>query len=395
MTHIPNPRVFCQLRLIALGALACLTTGGIYLPAAVAQDQASFSLGRPEVSGNEATYPVTLDFSVDANEELVFFSLDAASSAGELTADGTDFSAFSFTPSSPLLDDFEMIPGAEFGAGPLFSTVQFDSITASLSPGRYALGDLHVDFSGSGLLPGDRGAVSLAADDSVIGVESPGESATFRFIDADFQIGTATQPIDLIVADESDFSLTVSAGEEASASVPGSPVNILGGIRDVQLLFGEGSGAGVLTAAKADGEDVLALESSGAAIPKLQLDYGKNEELNSNFFGNGPDPFNGVLVDLALIDGTGELTVTLESDGVSNSYSKQVGAQSEIWFTFVNFPDVDLMNVDTVTVVLEGSEPESDFAIREIVLGIIPEPGTTYLIFAALAGLNLLVYRQR
>ncbi|MDC0936849.1 hypothetical protein OAS39_11235 [Pirellulales bacterium] len=347
-------------------------------------DAAVLTLGRPQITGNEASYSISLDFDTSAGEELVYFSLDVASSALELTAGGADFTRFSFTPASPPLDDFAMIPGAMFGADSLLSTAEFDTITTSLAPGAYSLGQLLVDFDGSGLTPGVGGAVSLAADDSVIGVETFGQPATFRFIDVEFQLSPATQPIDLIVADESDFLLSVVTGESASASVAGSPENILGGVRDVLLMFSDESGEGVLTAAKNDGEDVLNLVSSATAISELKLDYGLNEELNADFLGTAPEPFNAVIIDLAAIDGTGQLTVTLESDGVSNSFTRLIDSAGEIWFPFFNYPDVDLLAIDSVTVLLEGGERAADFALREIVLGVvIPEPGTAFLAFAA------------
>ncbi len=349
-------------------------------------DEASLILGRPQVAGSVATYPLTLDFSTDMAEELVFFSLDVSSSAAELTVSGTDYSVFSFSPASPLFDDFSLVPGTEFGPGMLASIVQYDTVTTSLTPGIYDLGKLSVDFTGSGLTSGDLSAISLDADDSVIGVETSGQPATFRFIDLDFLLPPVTQPIDSIVANESDFLLTIVSGNSDSTTVPGSPANILGGKRDVEVSFSQGFQNGLLATLKNDGEDVLDFVASAEAVGKLELTYGKIEELNADFLLSATDPFNAVIVDMASVDGSGSLIVELESNGIFNSLELTVDKEGEIAFPYASFPDVDLLAIDTVKVTLEGLELAADFSIRSIVLGqVIPEPRSMNLIlFAAI-----------
>ena len=144
---------------------------------------ATYTLGLPQVNGNTADYFVTLDFLADDGNEVVFFSVDVQSSHAQLTANGTDYSAFSFIPSLPLLANWS--PVVDFGVGPLKSATQLDTFADPLTSGFYLLGTLSVDFSGTTLSPGVEGAVAVEAPQSVIGVELPGNSASFQFVDVD------------------------------------------------------------------------------------------------------------------------------------------------------------------------------------------------------------------
>lgn len=183
-----------------------------------------------------------------------------------------------------------MIPGSGFGVGPLKSVVEYDTISSPIMPGIYELGLLSVDFSGSGLPVGDLQAVSLAATNSVLGVENPGDPPTFRFIDTTFVPPPEIFPIDNIVANESDFLLTALAGGVAAVDVMGSPQNILGGERAVRISFAPGSNNGLLVSAKIDNADVLDFVSSADSVGILELAYGQNVELNADFLGSGSAP---------------------------------------------------------------------------------------------------------
>ena len=147
----------------------------------------TYTLGPPTLSDTKASFELSLEFTADAGEQLVFFGVDVSSSSDSLTGAGTDFSAFSFTRASPLLDGWDSIPGSGFGVGLLKSVADFDTITDPLPPDDYVLGTLMVDFTSTGVAAGTRATVSINAFNSVIGVELPGQPQTFEFVDVDFQ----------------------------------------------------------------------------------------------------------------------------------------------------------------------------------------------------------------
>ena len=183
---------YSKLAIVCLTGLACSDV-------AVGQtDEALLRIDLPVVSGNLAEFPLSLRFNTKSGEEMVFFSLDVSESRDALTAAGTDYSRFSFTPASSLAG-FDPIRGTGFGVGPRASVVQFDTVTDPLPPGSYEFGVLGVDFDGTGLTVGDRftryfnhqshlSALALAGKDSVIGVEPPGDPSGFRFVNLEFQV---------------------------------------------------------------------------------------------------------------------------------------------------------------------------------------------------------------
>lgn len=142
---------------------------------------ASYELGTPTVTPTQAEFDVLLSFTADAGEQMVFFSLDVFGSDPLLTGGGTDFSGFSFTPASPLLDDWNLLQ--DFGAGPLLSTSAYDTVITPLAPGNHTLGVLTVDLSS--LAEGTPVTVSLDVSNSRIGVEPPGQPLLFMFVDTD------------------------------------------------------------------------------------------------------------------------------------------------------------------------------------------------------------------
>jgi len=150
---------------------------------------AVYTLGAAAISGTVAGFEVSLDFSAEGGNELVFFGLDVSSSDPLLTASGNDFSAFSFTPALPLLQDWRRIPGADFGPAPFLSVVEFETASAPLTAGNYVLGTLTVDLGAAGVSVGAPVFVSIEAFDSVIGVELPGQPATFEFVEVGFDPG--------------------------------------------------------------------------------------------------------------------------------------------------------------------------------------------------------------
>jgi hypothetical protein len=186
MTRITRRRT----AILSVTALLLAAIGG----RANADAQATYVIGLPTISGEVATYPISLEYSADTGEDIVFFSLDVSGSSDELTSSGTDFSRFSFTPALPLLADWNVLPGTGFGVGSNASSVEYDTFTAQLPPGTYPLGTLQTDFAGLAILPGAPGHVTLAADDSVVGLEVVDQIGTFRFMDAQVRIEQIPEP---------------------------------------------------------------------------------------------------------------------------------------------------------------------------------------------------------
>lgn len=179
---------------------------------------ATYELGTPTFTPTQAQFEVVIDYQGDMAEELVFFSIDVSPSSPSLIGPGPDFSAFSFTPASPLLDDWTQIG---FFNDPFFeSTIEFeDTLLAPLATGVSTLGVLSVDFAAVGLGPGDPFTVSIEGFDSVIGVE---DAAAFRFEPVDFNPGSRTITVPPIVPPPSGGipePLTIATGMLGIASL--------------------------------------------------------------------------------------------------------------------------------------------------------------------------------
>lgn len=159
-----------------------------------ADAQATYVMGVPTITGDVTSYPISLEYSADTGEDIVFFSLDVSGSSDELTSSGADFSRFSFAPALPLLEGWNVLPGTGFGVGGGASFVEYDTFTAPLSPGTYPLGTLQADFAGLPISPGTPGYVTLAATNSVVGLEVAGQIGTFRFIDAQVRVEQIPEP---------------------------------------------------------------------------------------------------------------------------------------------------------------------------------------------------------
>lgn len=146
-----------------------------------------FTLGAPTVSGNIVDFTVSIDFGADPNLSMVFFGIDVSPSSPELTGGGTDFSAFSFTPNSPLLDDWNLVQ--DFGSPIAPGTVQYDTIFGPLPPGTYLLGTLSLNLSVAGVGLDPALFVSIEGINTEIGAEDEADPSTFDFYPGTFRIG--------------------------------------------------------------------------------------------------------------------------------------------------------------------------------------------------------------
>lgn len=159
-------------------AVALIGVLGAFRPCAAGPVTAVFSLGAPNVSGNLVEFDVSLEFGADPGVELVFFGIDVSPSSPELTGGGTDFSAFAFVPSSPLLDDWDLV--IDFDDSPVApGTVQYDTILAPLAPGTYSLGTLVLDLSIAGVPLDPALFVSIEGSNTEIGAEGPNDPFDF------------------------------------------------------------------------------------------------------------------------------------------------------------------------------------------------------------------------
>lgn len=141
------------------------------------------NLDAPTISGTVASFPYSLTFSGDAWEEMFFFAIDVSPSDDILKGAGNDYSAFSFDPASPLLDDWFQIgffndPGFE-------SSVEFET-PLSLPTGTYDLGVLNLDFGAAGVPGGTTITVSVASVETIIGAGDPFDPSTSDFYPVDF-----------------------------------------------------------------------------------------------------------------------------------------------------------------------------------------------------------------
>jgi hypothetical protein len=153
----------------------------------------SFDLQSAGVNGSTASFNVLLDFPGAPGDQIQALQLGVAGSDPLLTANGTDFSRFSFTPdASTLAGWLELVP---LGGGGLGLYAPADPVNGPFldpSANSILLGTLSVDLTGlpgganvfvslAGGVPGlgtDAGGViggnlvpSFAADGSVVSVE--------------------------------------------------------------------------------------------------------------------------------------------------------------------------------------------------------------------------------
>ena len=152
-----------------------------------------YELGPPEVFEEGIRLPLHLEFTADANEELVFYAVDVSASDGVFTTDGTDYSRFEYEQDIGFLTSFEQIPGTGFGRGELRKAIEFDTVTDPLLPGRYRLGELRLDMVGieSAALPA---SVSIEAFGSTVGVQESADPTTFDFVAVNFSPGSVLVP---------------------------------------------------------------------------------------------------------------------------------------------------------------------------------------------------------
>ena len=104
----------------------------------------------------------------DADELLIGFDLDLTASSANLTGNGFDYSAFTFTPGAALNVPIDWDEDTSFGLGPidggavLGATSYFAlSESAGLGLGAGVLGVISVDYAAAGLVPGDVGIVGI------------------------------------------------------------------------------------------------------------------------------------------------------------------------------------------------------------------------------------------
>jgi hypothetical protein len=170
---------------------------------------ATYSLVFLGIDGETASLELWLDYQATNGEQMVYAGIDVSSSSPELTGGGSpDYTAFSFTQASPLLDDWQVISEAEFGSGEQNGVVELETGIAPLGGGTYRLGVLQVDLAAAGVPPGELPDVSVGGRHSVLGVERPDDSATFRFLDVAFSTPTNTDP----TVDAGD-DLTIEEGQ--------------------------------------------------------------------------------------------------------------------------------------------------------------------------------------
>ena len=164
--------------------LLCLTVLASSAPATASS--LVYTLGPAAITGQKADFDVIADFDPDAGEKMAMFGIDVSDSDAALVPGGTDYSAFSFTKDSSLLDWGEMGNFPADGSLLEYETPSGSLAIHGLGDGLHTLGVLSVDFAALGLTPGQAYTVSISGPDSVGGVEVPGDSSSFDFLTPSF-----------------------------------------------------------------------------------------------------------------------------------------------------------------------------------------------------------------
>jgi hypothetical protein len=184
-THFDNSRIEDRVARVPAalwcpGAIAMAASLTLLAPAG-AGVLATYTLGPVSVSGNVVSHPLSLTYTASSGERVAYFAVDVSGSAGALTANGTDYSAFSFTLAPGLAANWDQIPFTDFGPGPFGDTTEFETLSSYLAPGTQVLGVLSIDFGLLGLPVSTSHKVSVVGPDSVVGSEIPGQPGTFGF----------------------------------------------------------------------------------------------------------------------------------------------------------------------------------------------------------------------
>lgn len=187
-----NGKLVCVVAIV----LAVIPTGQT-----MAVPTVGYDLVVTNISASSATLDVIVDYDADPDGAgLVFLSLDVGGSSDNLTSNGTDFSRFSFVPSS-LLTDWNPF-GVETDFGPTNSDLAYDTfvISAALLEGQRNIGTVTVNLAG---LAGQSVAIGLILPSQQFigtdaGQESPiGDNTTFEFLSSDGIVNVDTERFDV------------------------------------------------------------------------------------------------------------------------------------------------------------------------------------------------------
>jgi MYXO-CTERM domain-containing protein len=192
--------------------------------AAQAVTQVKVDLGPPILNGNVAQMQVTLDFldGGDPTNGITFVQIGVAGSDSTLTAGGTNYSRFSFTPGSALTShNWDFFAG--FGPSAIESSVSYsapfplDPLDALYAAGNtHVLGTLNVDLTG--LVPGTAHLID-------IGMFSPLDTTAFSLAFANPQaVESFVDQFD----DDSQTTQTVTVPRGVTNAVPEPASAMLG-----------------------------------------------------------------------------------------------------------------------------------------------------------------------
>jgi hypothetical protein len=165
---------------------------------------AVFSLSPASISGNIASFDVTLNYTDTAADQMVYLGIDLRQSSSALVTNPTtgqlDYSAFNFVPSSTIGVGWTPV-GNPFPGEFLFHT---PPATAGLAPNAsYFVGTITYNLAEFGISPSSSlpplyvsivgGYPTPANSDTTIGAEIPGDPATFNFVNPTFEF--SEQPL--------------------------------------------------------------------------------------------------------------------------------------------------------------------------------------------------------
>lgn len=200
-----------------VAAIALAVTGQL-----MAVPTVGFDLMVTNVNANSATLDVIVNYDADPDGAgLVFLSLDVGGSTDNLTNNGTDFSRFSFAPSTALTGWNPF--GVEMDFGPTNSDVAYDTFVAAaaLLDGQRNIGTITVNLAG--LLEGELVGIGLTLPNlQFIGTDAGQESPPIT-----------TQTFELIFGDQVgivnvDTERFVVARGQSTSDVPEPTTAVLG-----------------------------------------------------------------------------------------------------------------------------------------------------------------------
>jgi titin len=199
----------------------------------IGNESSTFSVSPATITGSIASFNVTLNYTNAIGYQAVYFGIDLRSNDTTLApvdqiTNQQDFAAFSFVPSSTLGPNWTPV-GNAFPGEYLVHTPPATGLAPNAS---YFVGTISYNLAQFGVMPTPNEFVSIEGIDTVIGVEKPGQPATFHFANAVFAPGE--QP--LVNAAVPTIGVEIAGSGTSGNQVVG---NLIGTTRTGTVVLGQ------------------------------------------------------------------------------------------------------------------------------------------------------------